>query len=151
LSSYPVELGYFSDCPSALDLLDWCGLPLADHLDSMVAIESLSAAGHLADLVDAVFTRRNPFETAPRAIVLTILLHLQTGYATAHFGDGRIVTRFMAETPIEDLPESPPTTTASGPTSNRPRAFGSHRAMFAGVISVLLVPNRPSGQLNHHR
>jgi hypothetical protein len=72
-ASYPAELGYFSDCPSALDLLDWSGLPLAAHLDSMVASDSLSAARHLADLLDAVFTMRAPFETASRTRVLAWL------------------------------------------------------------------------------
>jgi hypothetical protein len=32
LVAYPLELGYFSDSVSALDLLDWCALPLTSHL-----------------------------------------------------------------------------------------------------------------------
>src|SRR5262249_51552724 len=59
--------------PSALDLLDWCGLPLTAHLDSMLEAESLSAARHLADLIDAVFTTREPFETSSKTRVLAWL------------------------------------------------------------------------------
>jgi hypothetical protein len=70
LASYPAKLGYFSDCPSALDMLDWCGLPLTAHLGSMVAADSLSAARHLADLVEAVLTSREPFETSSKTGVL---------------------------------------------------------------------------------
>ena len=70
LTSYPAELGYFSDCASALDLLDWCGLPLIMYLDSMVATDSVSAARHLADLIDVVFTLRRPFETSSKTRVV---------------------------------------------------------------------------------
>lgn len=68
--TYPTALGYFSDCPSALDLLDWCGSPLRPHLDALLSGESPSAARHLADLVEALFTQRDPFETVPTAQVL---------------------------------------------------------------------------------
>ena len=70
LSSYPAELGYFSDCPSALDLLDWCELSSTAHLDSMVAADSLPAARHLADLIDALFTMRDPFQSSSKTTVL---------------------------------------------------------------------------------
>jgi hypothetical protein len=69
-TEYPARLGYFSDSPSALDLLDWCGLPLPTHLDALLTAESVAAARHLADLVEAVFTIRHPFQTASSATVL---------------------------------------------------------------------------------
>jgi hypothetical protein len=69
-SSYPQDLGYFSDCPSALDLLDWCGLPPRPWLDQLVATDGLPAARHLAALTDALFTKAEPFETASKATVL---------------------------------------------------------------------------------
>jgi hypothetical protein len=92
-ASYPAELGYFSDCPSALDLLDWSGLALTAHLDSMVAADSLSAARHLADLLDAVFTMRAPFETSSKTRVLAWLAdpivgeRLQTAFFAADSDD----------------------------------------------------------------
>ena len=67
---FPLALGYFSDCPSALDFLDWCALPLTAHLDSLLTVDSLPAARHLADLIDTVFTRTDPFESASKATVL---------------------------------------------------------------------------------
>jgi hypothetical protein len=67
---YPARLGYFSDCPSAIDLLDWCGLALPTHLDALLNADSVAAARHLADLVDASFTTRRPFQTASSATVL---------------------------------------------------------------------------------
>jgi hypothetical protein len=70
LVSYPPALGYFSDCPSALDFLDWCDLPLTAYLDSLVTADSLPAARHLADLIDAVFTTKRPFQSASKAMVL---------------------------------------------------------------------------------
>ena len=79
LASYPAELGYFSDCPSALDLLDWCELSLTAHLDSLVAADSLPAARHLADLIDAVFTMRDPFESASKTTVLDWLRNRAVG------------------------------------------------------------------------
>ena len=69
-SSYPADLGYFSDCPSAVDFLDWCELPLKPALSELVAAGGEAAARHVADLVDAVFTRRDPFETASATAVL---------------------------------------------------------------------------------
>ncbi|HXO52619.1 MAG TPA: hypothetical protein VN888_16705 [Mycobacterium sp.] len=70
LGGFPLALGYFSDCPSALDFLDWCALPLTAHLDSLLTVDSLPAARHLADLIDTVFTRTDPFESASKATVL---------------------------------------------------------------------------------
>ena len=67
---YPCELGYFSDIPSAIDLLDWCGLDLMAHLDDLTTVENVSAARHLGDLVDAVYTMRDPFESASKTTVL---------------------------------------------------------------------------------
>jgi hypothetical protein len=87
LARYPLALGYFSDCPSALDLLDWCGLPLRCHLDSLLTDD---AARHLADLVDAVFTTREPFESASRTMVLDWL-------ATPAVGDRLQAAFFSAD------------------------------------------------------
>lgn len=70
LSRYPLDLGYFSDCPSALDLLDWCGLELAPRLDQLITTDQPPAVRHLADLVTAVYTAAEPFETASKATVL---------------------------------------------------------------------------------
>jgi len=70
---YPCRLGYFSDCPSAIDLLDWCGLDLTAHLDHLVLAQTVSAARHVADLVYAVLTTRGPFATASKARVLAWL------------------------------------------------------------------------------
>ena len=70
LSSYPLDLGFFSDCPSALDLLDWCGLELVSRLDQLITTDQPPAARHLADLVTAVLTSAEPFETASKATVL---------------------------------------------------------------------------------
>ncbi|MCV7302728.1 hypothetical protein H7J93_24185 [Mycobacterium barrassiae] len=44
LGSYPCDLGYFSDAPSAVDFLDWCGLDLRAHLDFLTTVEMPSAA-----------------------------------------------------------------------------------------------------------
>jgi hypothetical protein len=70
LSNYPLNLGYFSDCASAVDLLDWCGLPLVPRLDRLTATDLLPPARHLATLVDDVFTNSEPFETADKATVV---------------------------------------------------------------------------------
>jgi hypothetical protein len=70
LVEYPCKLGYFSDCPSALDLLTWCDLDLVTHLDYLTTAETQAAARHLAELVDAVFTQREPFESASKSTVL---------------------------------------------------------------------------------
>ena len=70
LDEYPCELGYFSDCPSALDFLDWCDLDLVAHLDSLTTAQTQAAARHLADLVDTVFTQRDPFESVSKTTVL---------------------------------------------------------------------------------
>lgn len=70
LDEYPCELGYFSDCPSASDFLDWCDLDLVAHLDSLITARTQAATQHLADLVDAVFTQRDPFESASKTTVL---------------------------------------------------------------------------------
>jgi hypothetical protein len=87
--AYPCRLGYFSDCPSALDLLTWCDLDLVAHLDSLATSETLAAARHLADLIDAVFTMRDPFTSASKTAVLdwlrdpAIAERLQTALFTA--------------------------------------------------------------------
>ena len=61
LTGYPADLGYFSDCPSALDLLDWCELPLTAFLEDLLVVETVPAGRHLAYLVDAVLTTGRPF------------------------------------------------------------------------------------------
>ena len=92
-TTYPVALGYFSDCSSALDLLDWCGLSLTMHLDSLLEGDAVPAARHLADLVDALFTNRDPFETASRPKVLDWVRNpavgerLQAGFFAADTDD----------------------------------------------------------------
>jgi hypothetical protein len=68
--AHPAALGYFADCPSALDFLDWCRLPLVSHLDALHDAPGTAAALHLGDLVDAVYTRRDPFESASATTVL---------------------------------------------------------------------------------
>ena len=89
LVGYPPALGYFSDCP-ALDLLAWCGLPLVTYLDSLRTADALPPARHLADVVDAVFTVREPFESASKTTVLDWLKEpavgdrLQGGFFAAH-------------------------------------------------------------------
>ncbi|MBO0679307.1 hypothetical protein JRC04_17720 [Mycolicibacterium sp. S2-37] len=70
LADYPADLGYFSDVVSALDLLDWCGLPLARSLDELCAADGVGPARHLADVVDAVLTVTAPFESASKATAL---------------------------------------------------------------------------------
>lgn len=75
LAEYPAALGYFSDCPTALDLLTWCGLPLEEHLDMLRE----SSVLHLADLVDAVFTSNDPFQSASRTTVVEWMRDAATG------------------------------------------------------------------------
>jgi hypothetical protein len=70
LHEYPCEVGYFSDCPSALDFLTWCGLDVVAHLDLLTVTDTQTAAQHLADLVDAVLTQRDPFESTSKTTVL---------------------------------------------------------------------------------
>jgi hypothetical protein len=90
LVGYPPALGYFSDCPPVLDLLAWCGLPLVTYLDSLRTADALPPARHLADVVDAVFTVREPFESASKTTVLDWLKEpavgdrLQGGFFAAH-------------------------------------------------------------------
>ena len=79
MDGYPPALGYFSDCPSALDFLNWCELPLISYLDALLTSDSLPAARHLADLVDAVFTRTEPFESASKTTVLHWLTERAVG------------------------------------------------------------------------
>jgi hypothetical protein len=93
LVAYPLELGYFSDSAAALDLLDWCALPLTPHLDSLLAVGTLPATRHLADLLDAVFTNRKSFESAFKATVLDWVKNsavgeaLQSAFFDADSGD----------------------------------------------------------------
>lgn len=77
LDRYPAELGYFSDCPSALDLLAWCGRSLPERLDGLCS--GPDAARHLADLADAVFTNAASFETASKATVLEWIVQPAVG------------------------------------------------------------------------
>jgi hypothetical protein len=84
LADYPSALGYFSDCPSALDLLDWCGVPLTGHLDSLLSGDGVPAARHLADVIDAVFTMREPFESVSKTTVLDWLRDPAVGRRLEH-------------------------------------------------------------------
>jgi hypothetical protein len=79
LNCYPCELGYFSDCASALDLVEWCGLDLRMQLDLLTTTETVSAARHLADLVEAIFTMRHPLESASTTAVLDWLTAPEIG------------------------------------------------------------------------
>jgi hypothetical protein len=67
---YPLGRGYFSDCVSAIDLLDWCGMSVVEHLEGLRSATSSAAALHIADLVDAVFTHSVRFESDSRTTVL---------------------------------------------------------------------------------
>ena len=88
LHEYPCELGYFSDCASALDFLTWCGLDPVAHLDHLINAETQASAGRLAELVDAVFTQREPFESASKTTILNWLSDPAIGAAlqSAFFG-----------------------------------------------------------------
>jgi hypothetical protein len=79
LAGHPAELGYFCDVATALELLEWCGLPVIEYLDVLRASDAPSAALHLADLVDAVCTTREPFESVSRATVFDWLRDAATG------------------------------------------------------------------------
>ena len=79
LVEYPCDLGYFSGFPSALDFLTWCDLDLVAHLDSLTGTETQAAAQHLAELVDVVFTQRDPFESASKSTVLGWLSNAAVG------------------------------------------------------------------------
>ncbi|HKV21889.1 MAG TPA: hypothetical protein VJR50_22890, partial [Mycobacterium sp.] len=79
LSSHPAALGYFSDVPTALDLLEWCGLSVIEHLDALLAAGTPAAALHLADLVDVMCTMNEPFESVSSARVFTWLRDAGTG------------------------------------------------------------------------
>jgi hypothetical protein len=79
LAHYPAVLGYFSDCPTALELLDWCALSVPEYLDMSRTGDSLAAAMHLADLIDAVFTTTDPFESVSRTTVVDWLTASATG------------------------------------------------------------------------
>lgn len=79
LHEYPCDLGYFSDCPSALDFITWCDLDLVAHLDSLTVTRTSAAARHLADLVAAVFTMRDPFESASKPTVLAWMRSSEIG------------------------------------------------------------------------
>ncbi len=67
------------DIPSAIDFLDWCGLDIAAHLDHLTTVERLSAARHLADLIDVVLTMRDPFESTSKTTVLDWLTNPAIG------------------------------------------------------------------------
>ena len=76
LTRHPAALGYFSDVPTALDLLEWCGLSVIGHLDALRAAETPAAALNLADLV---CTTKEPFESVSGAMVFTWLRDAATG------------------------------------------------------------------------
>jgi hypothetical protein len=55
LTSYPTKLGYFSDCRSMLDFLDWCDISPQPFLDSWQANDAQAAAVRLAELISDLF------------------------------------------------------------------------------------------------
>lgn len=73
LMAYPASLGYLSDSPSMLSFSDWCDVPLQPLLDGWQSIDTPSAARHLADLIDHVCTKADPFDPAISAPVLAWL------------------------------------------------------------------------------
>ena len=77
--NHPAGLGYSSDCPSTLDLLDGAGCQLPSHLDMLGSVDSVPAALHLADLVDAVFAGSRPFESVSRTTVVEWLRAATSG------------------------------------------------------------------------
>jgi hypothetical protein len=70
LSNYPASLGYFSDSPTLLSFTDWCDMPLGPLLDQWHSTPTLPSARHLAELVDHMFTTRDPFDDALRTVLL---------------------------------------------------------------------------------
>lgn len=69
LSTFPADLGYFSDSPTLIDFTYWCDCPLQPHLDRWLALDSEAAAQHLAELVQDVLTGREPAEPALRPML----------------------------------------------------------------------------------
>jgi hypothetical protein len=68
LTTYPTKLGYFSDCGSMLDFLDWCDISLEPFLDSWQANDAPTAVRHLADLISDLFFM--PYKAARRPPLL---------------------------------------------------------------------------------
>jgi hypothetical protein len=64
LDSYPADLGYFSDSPTLIDFTNWCDQPLQPYLDRWCSSGTVPAAQHLGELVEWVFTAREPLEPA---------------------------------------------------------------------------------------
>ncbi len=73
LSAHPARLGYLSDTRSLLNLADWCDIPLEPFLEGWQAVDTLTAAMHLADLVSDVCTFETPFGPAAKITVLSWL------------------------------------------------------------------------------
>jgi hypothetical protein len=68
LTTYPAKLGYFSDCGSTLDFLDWCGISPDPFLDSWQANDAPTAVRHLADLISDRFFMPDKAERRPRLL-----------------------------------------------------------------------------------
>jgi hypothetical protein len=71
LSTYPASLGYFSDGPSILSFTDWCDMPLTPFIDEWQTMQTLPSSRHLAELVDQMFTMRQPFDASMKATLLS--------------------------------------------------------------------------------
>ncbi|TGD89071.1 hypothetical protein BayCH28_06775 [Mycolicibacterium sp. CH28] len=91
LGRYPGELGYFSDSPTLIDFTYWCDQPVPTALARWQATDTVTAAHHLADLVEWAFTGGEPIEPAVRQPVLDWLRRPVVGerlhaakLATAH-------------------------------------------------------------------
>jgi len=69
LGAYPAPLGYFSDAPTLIDFTHWCDQPVRPFLDHWQSVETATAAQHLADLVDYVYTIGGPAEPALKSEV----------------------------------------------------------------------------------
>ena len=83
IEAYPAPLGYCSDCPSALELLDWTGLPWEPQLDELLTSEREASARHLADLVDYSFESSCGAELVEWVSAAAVGVRLQEAFFTA--------------------------------------------------------------------
>lgn len=63
-------MGYFSDSPTLIDFTYWCDASVPEYLHHWQQIETHSAAEHLAELVDYVYTIGEPEEPAVKPVIL---------------------------------------------------------------------------------
>lgn len=73
LSSFPADLGYFSDAPTLIDFTHFCDVPLQPYLDRWRNLNTAPAADHLADLAEYMDMMREPVQPAVRDEVLAWL------------------------------------------------------------------------------